>query len=85
MSDRKTPFPLGTKRKYAVGGLVCLAIWPGIGFIELLTGLLEQQESWYLVASPWILITLMGISLLLVPATIKERKPRRGEQDDKER
>lgn len=76
LPPRKRPYPYGTKRKHLIGGIVCLAIWPGIGVLELLLGIMDSSETWFLVVSPWIVVTVVGISLLMTAATITETSER---------
>lgn len=52
-----------SRRQVLIGGLVCLAIWPGIGIVLLLIGELRPDEAWWLIVSPWIVVTLLGVYL----------------------
>lgn len=62
-----------SRRQLVIAGLVCLAIWPGIGLLLLAAGSLEGQEL-YAVVSPWLIVTAIGVYFLgMAVFSTKER------------
>lgn len=65
MIDEKGRISLGVSRRdVLIAGVVCLAVWPGLGLIELAVGLLKSSQVYWLYISPWVLVALLGIWLL---------------------
>lgn len=62
-----------SRRQLVIAGLICLAIWPGIGLLLLAAGSLEGQEL-YAVVSPWLIVTAIGVYFLgMAVFSTKER------------
>lgn len=63
--DKKGRISIGVSRRdVLIGGVVCLAVWPGMGLIELALGLLKTSQLYWLYVSPWVLMALLGVWLL---------------------
>ena len=73
---RKAALP-NSSRQLAVGGILCLLIWPGIGLVLLATDALRPGERIYAILSPWLLVTLLGIYLIGQSFFARDRKPRK--------
>lgn len=53
-----------SRRQLAIGGGICLAIWPGMGLLLLAAGQLDRSEYIFSIVSPGLLITALGVYLL---------------------
>ena len=53
-----------SRRQILVGGLLCLGIWPGIALVMLAFGEISASKSLYIIVSPWIFVTLLGLYLV---------------------
>lgn len=65
-----------SRRQILIGGLLCLAIWPGIAILLLLAGELDASESGYILLSPWILLTVLGLYLIGQATVATDERPR---------
>ena len=52
-------FP-NSRRQLLIAGLVCLAIWPGIGLALIAADQLDTSEYMYLIVNPFLVVTLLG-------------------------
>lgn len=77
---RRTFYDPGTKRQWAIGGLVCIGIWLVFDIIIISLGGFDSL-SLGLAASARLyglhVLLLLGIFMLIFAAVIKERRPRK--------
>ena len=84
---RMTPWPAGTKRQRAIGGVVCLAIWLAFIIAIMLAGGLDSLNVSAAVAyrlAGFHVLFFLGIFLLVSAAIIKERHPRKNKESEKQ-
>ena len=63
------PLPY-TRKQLLIGGLVCLALHPGVALAAMSTrlGMVTKGDEVFIIINPWMIVTLLGIWLLLLAA-----------------
>ena len=61
VDEKGRPGMPNSRKQILIGGLVCFAIWPGVGVLLWLAGWYVDTELIYILITPWWLITFLGI------------------------
>lgn len=68
-------FP-NTRKQLLIGGLACLAIWPGIGLVLLMADQIGSGQRAFILLNPMSLIALLGIYLIGQSVFSRKERPK---------